>query len=72
MGAILSHRIIDRLDWLDDIAEKLQPKLASFGTNLEPGDIVLSGSLGNAIPAQQGDVFVLEAHGQPPLTVSFV
>jgi 2-keto-4-pentenoate hydratase len=49
----------------------LANKLASFGTRLEPGDIVLSGSLGNAIPAQQGDVFVLEAHGQPPLTVSF-
>ena len=49
----------------------LANKLASFGTSLEPGDIVLSGSLGNAVPAQQGDVFVLEAHGQPPLTVSF-
>ncbi len=49
----------------------LANKLSSFGTSLEPGDIVLSGSLGNAVPAQQGDVFVLEAHGQPPLTVSF-
>ena len=50
----------------------LANKLASYGTKLEPGDIVLSGSLGRAVPAQQGDVFVLEAHGQPPLTVSFV
>ncbi len=50
----------------------LANKLASYGTALEPGDIVLSGSLGRAVPAQQGDVFVLEAHGQPPLTVSFV
>jgi len=49
----------------------LANKLASYGTNLEPGDIVLSGSLGRAVPAQQGDVFVLETHGQPPLTVSF-
>jgi 2-keto-4-pentenoate hydratase len=49
----------------------LANKLSSYGTSLEPGDIVLSGSLGNAVPAQQGDVFVLEAHGQPPLTVSF-
>jgi 2-keto-4-pentenoate hydratase len=49
----------------------LANKLASFGTRLIPGDIVLSGSLGNAVPVQQGDVFVLEAHGQPPLTVSF-
>jgi 2-keto-4-pentenoate hydratase len=50
----------------------LANKLASYGTNLEPGDIVLSGSLGRAVPTQQGDVFVLETHGQPPLTVSFV
>lgn len=49
----------------------LANKLASFGTKLEPGDIVLSGSLGNAVPVERGDVFVLEAHGQPPLTVSF-
>jgi 2-keto-4-pentenoate hydratase len=49
----------------------LANKLASFGTSLEPGDIVLSGSLGKAVPVRQGDVFVLEAHGQPPLTVSF-
>jgi 2-keto-4-pentenoate hydratase len=50
----------------------LANKLSSFGTGLHPGDIVLSGSLGSAVPAHQGDVFVLEAHGQPPLTVSFV
>lgn len=49
----------------------LANKLASFGTSLEPGDVVLSGSLGRAVPVQRGDVFVLEAHGQPPLTVSF-
>jgi 2-keto-4-pentenoate hydratase len=49
----------------------LANKLSSFGVRLEPGDIVLSGSLGNAIPVQQGNVFVLEAHGQPPLTVPF-
>jgi 2-keto-4-pentenoate hydratase len=49
----------------------LANKLASFGTSLEPGDIVLSGSLGRAVPVKQGNVFVLEAHGQPPLTVSF-
>ena len=49
----------------------LANKLSSFGVTLEPGDIVLSGSLGKAVPAQRGDVFVLEAHGQPPLTVAF-
>src|ERR671933_665385 len=49
----------------------LANKLSSFGTTLEPGDIVLSGSLGNAVPVHRGDVFVLEAHGQSPFTVSF-
>ncbi len=50
---------------------QLANKLASFGTKLEEGDTVLSGSLGRAVPVERGDVFVLEAHGQPPLTVSF-
>ena len=49
----------------------LARKLDSFGVSLGPGDFVLSGSLSKAIPVQQGDVFVLEAHGQPPLTVNF-
>ena len=49
----------------------LANKLASFDVSLQPGDMVLSGSLGRAIPAQRGDVFILEAHGQPPLTVTF-
>ena len=50
----------------------LANKLSSFGISLEPGDVVLSGSLAKALPARQGDVFVVELHGQPPLTVSFV
>ena len=49
----------------------LARKLHAFGVTLDPGDYVLSGSLGRAVPANRGDVFVLEAHGQPPLTVSF-
>ena len=49
----------------------LADKLASFGTSLEPGDIVLSGSLARAVPVEPGDVFLVEAHGQPPLSVSF-
>ena len=49
----------------------LANKLASFGTKLEPGDIVLSGSLGRAVPVERGDAFVIEAHGQPPLSVTF-
>jgi len=50
----------------------LANKLAEFGIALEPGDIVLSGSLARALPATRGDVFVVELHGQPPLTVRFV
>ncbi len=50
----------------------LANKLAEFGVALEPGDIVLSGSLGRAVPIERGDHFVLELHGQPPLTVRFV
>lgn len=50
----------------------LANKLGEFGVRLEPGDIVLSGSLARAIPAQAGDLFVVEMFGQPPLTVRFV
>ena len=49
----------------------LARKLTSFGVNLEPGDVVLSGALGKAVPASKGDVFVLEVYGQSPLTVAF-
>jgi 2-keto-4-pentenoate hydratase len=64
MGAASLGHPAEAVAWLAN-------KLASFGTELKPGDIVLSGSLGRAVPAQQGDVFVLEAHGQSPLTVTF-
>jgi 2-keto-4-pentenoate hydratase len=50
----------------------LADKLTSFGTGLEPGDIVLSGSLSRVVPMDRGDVFVLEVQEQPPLTVSFI
>ena len=49
----------------------LANKLVSFGTSLEPGDVVLSGSLSRAVPVKRGDEFVIEAHGQRPLSVSF-
>jgi 2-keto-4-pentenoate hydratase len=49
----------------------LANKLGSFGLSLEPGDIVLSGSLGTAIPASRGETFTVEMHEQPPLTVTF-
>ncbi len=49
----------------------LANKLGEFGIRLEPGDIVISGSLARAIRAQAGDLFVVEMFGQPPLTVRF-
>ena len=50
----------------------LANKLTSFGVRLEPGDIVLSGSLGRSIPVRGGDVLIVEVHGQPPLSLAFV
>ncbi len=49
----------------------LANKLITFGIHLEPGDIVLSGSLGPAIPVRAGDLFILEVHGQLPLSMRF-
>ncbi|GIV87378.1 MAG: 2-hydroxypenta-2,4-dienoate hydratase [Chloroflexus sp.] len=49
----------------------LANKLRSFGIPLQAGDIVISGALAATIPAQQGDIFVLEMHGQPPLSLRF-
>jgi 2-keto-4-pentenoate hydratase len=49
----------------------LANKLAEFGVALAPGDIVLSGSLGAAIPINRGDTFALELHSQPKLTFAF-
>lgn len=45
--------------------------LNRLGVSLLPGDIVLSGALGRSLPAVRGDEFVIETHGQPPLTVVF-
>jgi 2-keto-4-pentenoate hydratase len=50
----------------------LANKLASFGVGLEPGDVVLSGSLGGVVPFKKGDISVVEMHGQPSLTVRIV
>ncbi len=46
-------------------------KLGTFDVSLQPGDVVLSGSLARSLPARRGDVFLLEVHGQPPLSVAF-
>ncbi|MGH3089250.1 MAG: 2-keto-4-pentenoate hydratase [Rubrobacteraceae bacterium] len=50
----------------------LARKLHSFGVSLNPGDVVLSGSLGGAVDARKGDSFTVEVHGQPPLAAEFV
>lgn len=50
----------------------LANKLAEFGEALEPGDVVLSGALGRALPLARGDSFTLEILGCPPLTVQVV
>ena len=47
-------------------------KLSAFGVSLAPGDVVLSGSLARSLPAKEGDVFLIELHGQPPLSVAFL
>lgn len=49
----------------------LANKLSDFGITLQPGDIVLSGSLGRAVPINRGDEFTMHLHRQPPLTVVF-
>jgi 2-keto-4-pentenoate hydratase len=50
----------------------LANKLIAFGVSLQPGDVVLSGSLARSIPVRGGDSLLVEVHGQPPLSVAFV
>lgn len=50
----------------------LANKLRTFGVELQPGEIVLSGSLARAIDIACGDEFVLRVTGAEPLKVSFV
>ncbi|MFO7274165.1 MAG: 2-keto-4-pentenoate hydratase [Bacillota bacterium] len=49
----------------------LANKLAEFGIGLEPGDIVLSGALGRAVPVAPGDTVSVEFDGQPALAARF-
>lgn len=49
----------------------LANKLASLSVRLEPGDIVLSGSLGKAVPINLGDEFLLEVSGCRSISVTF-
>ena len=50
----------------------LANKLWWFGEPLQAGAVVLSGSLGTAIDAVQGDLFTLRITGQSPLSLRFV
>lgn len=45
--------------------------LATYDVRLQPGEILLSGSLGRAVPVSAGDVFTLRMSGQDPLTIAF-
>jgi 2-keto-4-pentenoate hydratase len=49
----------------------LANKLAEFDITLQPNDIILSGSLGRAIPIERGDEWTMEVHSQPSLTMRF-
>lgn len=49
----------------------LAETLAGYGVALQPGEVILSGSLGRAIPAQQGDVFTMRLGSLPALEVTF-
>lgn len=46
-------------------------KLSEYGTSLKAGDIILSGALSAAIPAQQGDRFIAVFKGWGTVEVSF-
>jgi 2-keto-4-pentenoate hydratase len=48
----------------------LANRLSAFGVRLAAGDIVLSGSLGPAVPFAAGEHYVIELSGHPPLSVS--
>lgn len=50
----------------------LANKLTCHGVALEPGELVLSGSLGRAFPVAAGDCLQIECTGQPMLTTHFV
>ena len=49
----------------------LAETLRSYGVELEPGDIVLSGSLVRAVPIAAGDTFTVTSEAQAPLSARF-
>lgn len=62
-SAVLGHPARS-VAWLANALNRL-------GVSPQPGDIVLSGSLGRSLPAVRGDEFGIETDSQPPLTVVF-
>lgn len=63
-GSAVLGSPLNAVAWLAD-------KLASLGSGIRAGDIVLSGSFGRAIPASAGDAFTLSTPGERSLTVRF-
>mgnify|MGYP002778905190 CR=1 FL=1 len=45
--------------------------LASYDVRLQPGEVLLSGSLGRAIAVEPGDVFTVRMDDREPLTIEF-
>lgn len=78
-GMLISHNGVEAVQGIGAAAlghparavAWLANKLAEFGVSLEPGDIVLSGALGRALPVVAGDAISVEFDGQPPLVVRF-
>jgi len=50
----------------------LANKLSEFGLALEAGEIILSGALTAAVPAEAGDVFTVSFHGLGSLNLKFI
>jgi 2-keto-4-pentenoate hydratase len=49
----------------------LANKLSEFDVSLQPGDVILSGSVTAMLPVAEGDSFMFSMTGQPPLHLRF-
>lgn len=49
----------------------LANKLSEFDVSLQPGDVILSGSVTTMLPVEAGDTFNFQMTGQPPLSLHF-
>ncbi len=50
----------------------LANKLSEFGIELKEGNIILSGAVTAALPAEAGDVFTVSFHGMGSVSVKFI